>query len=439
MELISILIFALFLISGFGFFGFKLMKISRNIRLGKPVNRFDRPLERLKVMAMVALGQSKMVVRPVAGIMHIFIYLAFVITQVELIEIIIDGLTGNHRIFYHQFEGSAILRGIYVFTISFIEILSVLAFVATIVFLWRRNMLKLPRFVKSELNGWPRLDANIILFVEIYLIVCIFSMNIADQALNQGKYGFAISGMLWPYFQGLPESFLHIWEKAGWWGHYLGIIGFLFYLPTSKHFHILISFPNTYFSKLEPKGQLSNLESVTNEVKLMLDPSADPYAAPNPDAPLPSFGAKDVTDLTWKQLMDAYSCTECGRCTSECPANGTGKLLSPRKIMMDTRDRLEEVGRNIDKYGPDFKDEKTLLHSYITPEELWACTTCNACAEACPINIDPVSIIIDLRRSLVMEESAAPASLNTMFSNIENNMAPWQFSPSDRLNWVNEN
>lgn len=439
MEFISIGIFALFLISGFGYFGFKLIKISRNIRLGKPVNRFDRPMERLKVMTMVALGQSKMVVRPVAGIMHIFIYVAFVITQIELIEIIIDGLTGNHRIFYHLFEGHAFLSGLYVVTISFIEIFSVLAFVATIVFLWRRNMLKLPRFVKSELNGWPRLDANIILFIEIYLIVCIFSMNISDQVLNQGKYGFAISGMLWPHFQGFSESFLHIWEKAGWWGHYLGIIGFLFYLPTSKHFHILISFPNTYFSKLEAKGQLTNLESVTNEVKLMLDPSADSYAAPNPDAPLPSFGAKDVTDLTWKQLMDAYSCTECGRCTSECPANGTGKLLSPRKIMMDTRDRLEEVGRNIDKHGPDFKDEKTLLHNYISAEELWACTTCNACAEACPINIDPVSIIIDLRRSLVMEESAAPGSLNTMFSNIENNMAPWQFSPADRLNWVNEN
>ncbi|MCH2225579.1 MAG: 4Fe-4S dicluster domain-containing protein, partial [Crocinitomicaceae bacterium] len=337
------------------------------------------------------------------------------------------------------------------FIISFIEVLSLLALIATIAFLARRNMLKLPRLVMPEMKGWPKMDANMILFMELILVTCIFTMNGTDEVLYQrglshaadlgdGSFGFSISGMIGPVlFGGFSDGALHVLERVGWWGHIVMVFAFLNYLPYSKHLHILLAFPNTFYSNLEKKGRFTNMESVTNEVKLMMDPTADPYAAPPEGAPEPqSFGAKDVTDLTWKNLMDSYSCTECGRCTSSCPANITGKLLSPRKIMMDTRDRLVELGENKRKNGEDHNDGKSLLGDYISEEEIWACTSCNACVQECPVNIDPLSIIVDLRRYLVMEESKIPTELTGMLTNIENNGAPWQFSPADRLNWKDE-
>jgi ferredoxin len=438
MEILSVLAFAAIFLGGLGFFGFKVSKIYRNIHLGRKEDRSGNVSERLKVMGLVALGQSKMVVRPIAGILHVFIYLAFLVTQIELLEVMIDGFTGSHRAVWHVIENSA-FAPLYSLVINSIEFLSLLALVATVIFLYRRNIIRLARFQKPEMQGWPSRDANIILFGEIFLVMNIFLMNTADVALKtSGTESFVLSGALAPLFDGVSFDTLKIVERIGWWGHLIGIVGFMAYLPFSKHFHIFLAFPNVYFSNLTPKGKFSNLESVTREVKLMLDPAADPYAAAPADTEPVSFGAKDATDLSWKQLMDAYSCTECGRCTSECPANQTGKLLSPRAIMMKTRDRIEEIGKGIDANGSDFKDGKNLLHDYITPEELWACTTCNACVQACPVNIDPLSIIVDLRRSLVMEESAAPGSLNVMFTNVENNSAPWQFSPADRLNWATE-
>ena len=437
--MVKIIIFSLLVIVGFGFFGYNIWKVRSNILLGRDVNRSDNFWTRLKLMTLVAFGQKKMFSKPIPAFLHLALYVAFVITQIELIEILADGLSGGHR------SLSVSLGGFYTFMISFIEILSVLAFIATIAFLARRNMLKVPRLRMSELKGWPTKDANLILIFEVILLVCIFTMNGADEAAqvlsSNSSYGFTVSQFIGPVFFGGIKSIetLHLLEQIGWWGHIIMVFIFLNYLPYSKHFHILLAFPNTYYSNLEKKGKFTNLESVTSEVKLMLDPSADPYAvAVDPNVAPLRFGVKDVTDLTWKNLLDAYTCTECGRCTSACPANQTGKLLSPRKIMMDTRDRLVEVGNNQRKFGKDFDDGKSLLHSYISEEEIWACTSCNACVEECPINIDPLSIIIDLRRFLVMEESKMPTELTGMLTNIENNGAPWQFSQSDRLNWANE-
>ena len=437
--MLKIILFSLLVILGFGFFGYNIWKVRSNILLGRDVNRSDNFWTRLKLMTLVAFGQKKMFSKPIPAFLHLALYVAFVITQIELIEILADGLSGGHR------SLSASLGGFYTFMISFIEILSVLAFIATIAFLARRNMLKVPRLRMSELKGWPTKDANLILIFEVILLVCIFTMNGADEAAqvlsSNSSYGFTVSQFIGPVFFGGIKSIetLHLLEQIGWWGHIIMVFIFLNYLPYSKHFHILLAFPNTYYSNLEKKGKFTNLESVTSEVKLMLDPSADPYAvAVDPNAVPLRFGVKDVTDLTWKNLLDAYTCTECGRCTSACPANQTGKLLSPRKIMMDTRDRMVEVGNNQRKFGKDFDDGKSLLHSYISEEEIWACTSCNACVEECPINIDPLSIIIDLRRFLVMEESKMPTELTGMLTNIENNGAPWQFSQSDRLNWANE-
>lgn len=437
--MVKIIIFSLLVIVGFGFFGYNIWKVRSNILLGRDLNRSDNFWTRLKLMTLVAFGQKKMFSKPIPAFLHLALYLAFVITQIELIEILADGLSGGHR------SLSVSLGGFYTFMISFIEILSLLAFIATIAFLARRNMLKVPRFRMSELKGWPTKDANLILIFEVILLVCIFTMNGADEASqvlrSNSTYGFTVSQFIGPVFFGGIKSIetLHLLEQIGWWGHIIMVFIFLNYLPYSKHFHILLAFPNTYYSNLEKKGKFTNLESVTSEVKLMLDPSADPYAvAVDPNVAPLRFGVKDVTDLTWKNLLDAYTCTECGRCTSACPANQTGKLLSPRKIMMDTRDRLVEVGNNQRKLGKDFDDGKSLLHSYISEEEIWACTSCNACLEECPINIDPLSILIDLRRFLVMEESKMPTELTGMLTNIENNGAPWQFSQSDRLNWANE-
>lgn len=436
--MISIVVFSILLLVGFGFFAWNVLKVRSNILMGRDIERKDRPADRWKTMLLVAFGQQKMFARPVPALLHLCIYAAFVITQIELIEIIIDGVTGSHRTFHES------LAGFYTFMISFIEILSVLALVATVIFLARRNVLKLPRFNMAEMKGWPKIDGNMILFMELILVCCIFTMNGSDEVLHlrtgNESYGFAISSFIGPaLFDGMGTEALHTLERIGWWGHILMVFAFLNYLPYSKHFHIVLAFPNTYYSNLEKKGRFTNMESVTKEVKLMMDPSADPFAAPaeGADAAPQRFGAKDVMDLTWKNLLDSYTCTECGRCTSSCPANITGKLLSPRKIMMDTRDRLVEVGDNKRKHGKDYEDGKSLL-SYISEEEIWACTSCNACVEACPVNIDPLSIIIDLRRYLVMEESKMPTELTGMLTNIENNGAPWQFSPADRLNWAHE-
>lgn len=428
--MISSIIFILVFGAAIYLFSKNIGKVIRNIKLGKPLDRSDNPSERFKVMAMVALGQSKMVVRPVAGIMHIIVYLGFILINIEVLEIIIDGIFGTHRFF------AAPLGSIYTFAINFFEILAVGVIIACIVFLVRRNVLKIDRFTKPELKGWPFKDANIILFVEIILMGALLKLNAVEANIEGAlEKPFLVSQFIAPFFASFSEDTLHVLERVYWWFHILGIFAFLNYLPFSKHFHIMLAFPNTYFSNLNAKGKFTNMESVTNEVKIMMDPSYTPAT----DIPPGRFGAKDVTDLTWKQLLDAYTCTECGRCTSECPANQTGKLLSPRKIMMDTRDRLEEVGRNIDA-NKEFKDDgKSLLGSYITEEEILACTSCNACVQACPVNIDPLSIIIDLRRYLIMEESKAPAEWAGMLTNIENNGAPWQFSPSDRFNWANEN
>ena len=445
MMYIDNLLFAITLALGIGFFAKNVKKLIRNINLGQKVNRSDNASERWKNMAMIALGQKKMFARPISAILHFALYLAFIITQIELLEIIIDGVFGTHRFFKPS------LGGFYTFLISFIEILSLLALVATIVFLLRRNLLKLPRFNKAEMLGWPTKDANLILIMEIVLVTCIFTMNGTDEVLyssgkshfeGTGSFHFAVSQHLGPaIFGGMSESTLHILERVGWWGHFLMVIAFLNYLYYSKHLHILLAFPNTYFADLNAQGTFDNLESVTKEVKIMMDPNADPYATqPVNESAVPTkFGASDVQDLNWVQLLNAYTCTECGRCTSSCPANQTGKKLSPRKIMMDTRDRMEEVGKNIDaNKGVFIPDNKSLLNDYITQEELWACTSCNACVEECPVNISPLSIIMDMRRYLVMEQSAAPQSLNAMMTNIENNGAPWQYNQQDRLNWKDE-
>ena len=431
------LIFSVLTLVSFGFFAFNLRKIAQNIHMGLPLDRADRKADRWRTMLLVALGQKKMFTRPIPALLHLSLYAAFVITQIELVEILVDGISGSHRFFQDS------LGGFYTFMISFIEILSVLAFIGTIAFLARRNMLKLPRLSMKELVGWPTLDANLILVFELILLSFIFTMNGADEVLRQQvnqTNGFAISSWFGPLlFGGITDTHtLHVLEQLGWWGHILMVYTFMNYLPYYKHLHIFMAFPNTFYSKLDPKGQFTNMQSVTNEVKLMLDPNADPYAAAPADAVPARFGAKDVTDLTWKNLMDAYSCTECGRCTSACPANSTGKLLSPRKIMMDTRDRMVELGDYKRKNGADTDDGKSLLGNYITEEELWACTSCNACVQECPVNIDPLAIIMDLRRFLVMEESKVPTELTGMLTNIENNGAPWQFAATDRLNWANE-
>ncbi|MCB0792072.1 MAG: (Fe-S)-binding protein [Flavobacteriales bacterium] len=431
-------IFLVVLLGASGLFARQVGKIRRNIGLGRPLDRTDRRAERWKVMARVALGQGKMVARPVAGVMHILIYVGFVVINIEVLEIVIDGVLGTHRVF-------SFLGPLYDVLIGGFEILAVGVLLACVVFLARRNVLRLKRFWSKEMTVWPRSDANIILIAEIILMGAFLKMNAADQVLaarGHAHYTLAgsypVSTLLRPFFEGMSDATVYGLERAFWWVHIVGILAFLNYLPISKHFHIILAFPNTWYSKLTPRTQVRNMPRVTEEVKLMLDPNADPYAAPAEGQVEPErFGARDVFDLTWKSLMDAYSCTECGRCTSECPANITGKLLSPRKIMMDTRDRLEEVGRNIDRHGS-FQDDGKSLHDRISEEELWACTTCNACTQACPVNIDPVDIIMEMRRYLVMEESRTRPALTSMFNNVENNGAPWAFGPDKRLQWMEE-
>ena len=436
MEYLPNIIFAIILVLGLGFFTKNVKKLLRNIKLGQDVDVSDNKSQRWKNMAMIALGQSKIVRRPISGFLHVIVYVGFVIINIEVLEIIIDGIFGTHRIGLKVLPDS-----VYGFLIGTFEVLACLVFLAVIVFWIRRNILKLARFWKSEMTSWPKNDANYILYFEMVLMTLFLVMNATDLNFQAMSSGNVISQFLSPWFSGLSEGTLHVIERGAWWVHIIGILIFLNYLYYSKHLHILLAFPNTYYGNLKPKGQFNNLEAVTNEVKMMMDPNIDPFAATPEGAEeeVPAkFGASDVQDLNWVQLLNAYTCTECGRCTSECPANQTGKKLSPRKIMMDTRDRLEEVGTNIRKHGKEFEDGKSLLGDYITEEELWACTSCNACVQECPVNIDPLSIIVDLRRFLVMEESKVPTELTGMLTNIENNGAPWQFSPADRLNWANE-
>ena len=439
MQYVPNTLFVIALIAGLGIFAMNIRKIFRNINLGKFIDRTDNKSERWKNMIKIAFGQSKMVKRPFSGFLHIVVYLGFVIINIEVLEIIIDGILGTHRIF-QGFIGA----GFYAFLIGTFEILAAFVFIAVILFWTRRNIANIKRFLSSEMKGWPKMDGNIILYFEMVLMTLFLVMNATDAPFQNVGIGNPVSQFISPLFDGFSLEALHVIERSAWWIHILGILVFLNYLFYSKHLHILLAFPNTFFANLNVKGQFNNLESVTKEVKLMMDPDADPYAAPlegaEEEEEVPEkFGASDVLDLNKMQLLNAYTCTECGRCTSACPANLTGKKLSPRKIMMDTRDRLEEVGRNIDTNEGTFKDDgKQLLNDYISPEELWACTSCNACVEECPINIDPLSIIMDMRRYLVMEESAAPQELNAMMSNIENNGAPWQYNQQDRLNWANE-
>jgi heterodisulfide reductase subunit C len=423
-----------------GYFMFKgVSRIMRNIQLGTAFTPQGDKKQRFKEMVLVAFGQKKMFARPIPAVLHLFVYLGFVIINIELLEIVIDGVFGTHRVFYGVFGN------LYRPIINFFEFLALAVMVACAVFLVRRNMVRVRRFQMPELSSFPKLDANLILVTEIALMFAFLSMNACDALLQQQGLehykqvgSFAFSQFLTPLYQGLDTSMLLVFERSFWWFHILGIMAFANYLPYSKHLHIMLAFPATYFSNLSLKGKMNNMPVVTREVKSMLGialTEAEQAEAANASAVIGRFGAKDVPDLTWKNLLDAYTCTECGRCSSVCPANQTGKLLSPRKIMMDTRDRLEEVGRNIHKNGTFQEDGKALYGSYISSEELLACTTCNACTDACPVNLDPLDIILQLRRYRVMEEAKAPDSWNAMFANIENNQAPWKFSPSDRFNW----
>ncbi|MCH2489091.1 MAG: (Fe-S)-binding protein [Flavobacteriales bacterium] len=439
MQYLPNILFLIALVVGIGYFTINIRKVIRNIKLGKKTDTSGNTSERWGNVARIALGQSKMVVRPVSGLLHIIVYVGFIVINIEVLEIIIDGLFGTHRVL-------SVIGPAYDYLIAIFEILALLVFIGVIFFWTRRNIQKIRRFWAREITSWPKNDANYILYFEMVLMILFITMNAADLQLQQmGAAHYTEAGMfpvsqyVAPLFEGLSEGTLIIIERTAWWLHILGILVFLNYLYFSKHLHIILAFPNVYFGKVVPQGKFKNLEAVTNEVKLMMDPNADPFAAPPEGAETPAkFGASDVMDLSQVQLLNAYTCTECGRCTSECPANQTGKKLSPRKIMMDTRDRLEEVGKNISENGEFKPDGKQLLDDYILREELWACTTCNACVEACPVSIDPLSIIMDMRQYLVMEQSAAPTELNVAMTNIENNGAPWPYNQMDRLNWKNE-
>ena len=428
-------LFVLIAIAGSWLFARNINRIKKNILMGRDKDLSDNPLARWKNVFLLALGQKKMFRNVPVAIMHLIIYAGFIIINIEVLEIVLDGILGTHRLFLQP------LGGLYTFMINVFEVLAALVIAVCVIFLARRNILKLKRFMGNDLDGWPRSDANYILIVEIVLMSLFLTMNAADLALQgqganhyEATGNFLVSGALAPLFENMNTSTLIVLERSAWWFHIIGIFAFLNYLPYSKHLHIILAFPNAYFAKLEASGKMENMENVQNEVKYMMQPEM----APNGDAASMKFGAKDVMDLSWKNLLDAYSCTECGRCTSACPANLTGKLLSPRKIMMDTRDRMETVGKNVKANGSFIADGKTLLNDYITVEELRACTTCNACVEECPISINPVEIIMELRRSLIMEDSNAPQEWNGMFSNIENNFAPWKLSPEDRDAWALE-
>jgi ferredoxin len=418
------------------FFSKKVAIIRRNILLGREESLNDQPGRRLKNMLLLALGQKKMFNNPLVALLHLWVYAGFIIINIEIVEIIIDGLTGSHRILF------PVLPSLYPYLINSFEILALLVLIACVIFFIRRNFLQIKRFISNDLAGWPRTDANLILITEIVLMSLFLLMNASDTLLQQRAVGhyadqltgnFLISSTLHGWLEPLSDQALIVTERASWWLHIIGIFAFLNYLPYSKHLHIVLAFPNTYFARLQPAGKMENMPTIQQEVLYAMQPELAPTDAA---APPTRFGARDVMDLSWKNLMDAYSCTECGRCSAACPARQTGKLLSPRKIMMDTRDRLEEVGQQMDRNGNRQDDGKSLLHTYISTEELMACTTCNACVEACPVSINPLDIILQLRRNLVMEESKTPAEWAALFSNVENNFAPWKFSPDDRDNWT---
>ena len=418
-------------------FAKKISKIRRNILLGRDEDFSDNKALRWKNMLRLALGQKKMFKNPLVAILHLIIYAGFIIINIEVLEIILDGILGTHRLFFSY------TSGLYTLLINFFEILAVGVIAVCIIFLCRRNILKLKRFISNDLNGWPRSDANYILLTEIVLMCLFLTMNAADRTLQlravEGYHdtgSFIFSGQLTGFFAAFSNEGLALTERTAWWLHILGILAFLNYLPYSKHLHIILAFPNAYYTRLERPGKMTNMQTVQDEVKYMMQPELAPTA--DAEAAPVKFGAKDVADLSWRNLLDAYSCTECGRCSAACPATQTGKLLSPRKIMMDTRDRLEETGKNINANGSFKDDGKTLLNDYISTEELRACTTCNACVEACPVSISPLDIILQLRRSLIMEDSNAPQEWNAMFGNIENNFAPWKFSPEERDKWAKE-
>jgi heterodisulfide reductase subunit C len=423
MEFISSIIFLLLTVIAFYIFAKKLLTIKRNIHLGRSIELNDQPLARWKNVFLLALGQKKMFRNIPVALLHLILYVGFVIINIELLEIIIDGMAGTHRFF------APFLGVLYPILINSFEVLALLVFVACIFFLSRRNIIRVKRLISNDLTGWPKTDANLILAIEMVLMGLFLTMNAADPSAN-----FIVSSWIKPALSNLNEHQLHTIEQTAWWMHILGIYGFMNYLPYSKHLHIVLAFPNAYYASLEPKGKMHNMVAIQNEVLYAMQPELAPTNAAAPE----KFGAKDVMDLSWKNLMDAYSCTECGRCSAACPANSTGKLLSPRKIMMDTRDRLEIVGKNIDANGQFVDDGKSLLNDHITIEELRACTTCNACVEECPVSISPMDIIIELRRSLIMEDSNAPSEWNGMFSNIENNFAPWKFAPDDRDAWTKQ-
>lgn len=415
----------------------RVLRIRANINLGKANKIPDRTGDRLRNMILVAFGQKKMFKRFIPAFLHLFIYVGFLVINLEVMEFVIDGVAGKHRIF------APFLGGFYTLLMNVFEFLSVAVLLSCVIFLVRRNILRVKRFWSSEMTSWPRLDANLILITEIVLMIAILSMNAADQILQKnGAEHYTATGTLFfssfliPVFESFSVGTLIFVERFAWWFHIIGILGFAIYVTYSKHLHIFLAFPNTYFAKLEVKGQMTNMPVVTNEVKVMLNL---PGANATPPSEPGRFGAKDINDLSWNNLMAAYSCTECGRCTSECPANLTGKKLSPRKIMMDTRDRMEQVGKSMETGGPGLNDGKTLLGDFITKEEINACTSCNACVEACPVMINPLDIILELRRYVAMEESGSPASWNSMFQNIETSFAPWKFSPSDRFNWSKDN
>lgn len=436
MEIIQQVLFIL--LAGIATFLFtrKVKDIAANIRLGKKEDLNDNKAQRWRNVILLALGQKKMFRNPLVGVLHFIVYAGFVIINIEVLEIVLDGVFGTHRLF------AAPLGGFYTFVIDFFEVLAFGVLTACLIFFIRRNILRIKRFISKDLNGWPRTDANLILITEIVLMLLFLTMNTADRALQlQGnphypdQGNFLISGIIAPYLGNLSTGTLIAIERTCWWLHIIGIFAFLNYLPYSKHLHIILAFPNAYYKPLVPLGEMENMPAVEKEVQYMFQPELAPTGG---EESVQKFGAKDIFDLSWKSLMDAYSCTECGRCSAACPANLTGKLLSPRKIMMDTRDRMEEVRHNIKQNG-EFKDDgKTLLHDYITTEEVRACTSCNACVQECPVSISPLDIIFELRRSLVMEESNAPAEWNNMFSNIENNFAPWKFSPEERANWTQD-